>query len=64
MKEGAVAKKEGSCGCRGNERVVKAGGLGWVSAPKAMSHDECDLTSPARLGSNLRLSGLTAAQTA
>ena len=46
---------------------AEGGWSGWVGsrlAPKAVSHGLCDLTSPARLGPYLRLSGLTAAQTA
>jgi len=41
--------------------------LGWVGsrlAPKAVSHGLFEVTSPARLGPNLRLSGHTAAHTA
>ena len=43
------------------------GGLGWVGsrlAPKVVTHGQCARTSPARLGALLRLSGLTAVQTA
>ena len=43
------------------------GGLGWVGsrlAPKVVTHGQCARNSPARLGTPLWLSGLTAVQTA
>ena len=52
--------------CRGTAQP-KGGGGGWVwsqLAPKVETHGQCARTSPARLGTPLWLSGLTAVQIA
>ena len=59
--------RRGGQGVRGGEEEQAVnGGLGWVGsrlAPQAVSHGLCGLTSAARLGPYLRLSGLTTALT-
>ena len=52
---------------RASPRCAVGGYMGWVGsrlAPKVVTHGQCARTSPARLGTPLWLSGLTAVQTA